>query len=95
MTLFINNTELHYNSALLCSSELFPAWIYPLFPIFQPAPAEPQAQTGIWDGASPALLRGVNIWFITVSFSYCSISGQGLTHSIRITIIFSPGTLLT
>lgn len=47
MTLFLYNTELHYNLALLCSSELFPAWIYYLFFIFQSAPAEPQAQTGI------------------------------------------------
>lgn len=60
MTLFLYNTELHYNLALLCSSELFPAWIYYLFFIFQSAPAEPQAQTGIWDGASLAFLRGMD-----------------------------------
>lgn len=34
MTLFLHNTELHHNLALLCSSELFPAWIYSLFLIF-------------------------------------------------------------
>lgn len=95
MALFLHNTELHYNSALLCSPQLFPPWIHSLFSIFQSAPAEPQAQIELWDGASLALLRGVNTWFITVYFSYCSTPGQGLTHSIRMTIISRPGTLLT